>query len=224
MKIIGLNGSPRGKNSRTAQLVKKVLEGAADAGAQTEYFDITKLKIKPCAACDECHLKGYCVQKDDFQMTFEKIISADGLVLGSPVYIYQVTAQLKNWIDRLGNTLHCLRFLNKYGAAVATAGGSGEKETVDYLDKVLKYSGMQTVGNLACLIGDVEGLLEESAPQIDEARSLGHAMAKAIREKHMYPDQIKELEQRKSYFRYLMKKRKEKWSWEYDYWKEKGWL
>ena len=223
MKIIGLNGSPRRQNSRTGQLVNKILDVAADSGAQVEYFDITKLKIKPCTACDKCHKTGYCVQKDDFQLTFEKIIAADGLILGSPVYIYQVTAQLKNWIDRLGNTIHCLRFLGKYGAVVATAGGSGEKETADYMEKVLKYTGMQNVGSLACCI-DTDGLLEEGSPLMNEAKNLGLSLVGAIREKQIFTDQVKELEQRKSYFRYLMNKRKEKWSWEYDYWREKGWL
>jgi multimeric flavodoxin WrbA len=223
MKIIGLNGSPRREKSRTGQLVNKILEGAADAGAQIEYFDITEIKIKPCAACDKCHKKGYCVQKDDFQMTFEKIMSADGLVLGSPVYIYQVTAQLKNWIDHLGNTIHCLRFLDKYGAVVATAGGSGEKETADYMEKILKYTGMQSAGRLACRI-EVDGLLEDGSPLFNEAKNLGQSIVCAIREKQIFADQIKEHEQRKEYFRYIMYKRKEKWSWEYDYWREKGWL
>ena len=223
MKIIGLNGSPRRSNSRTGQLVEKILDGAADSGAQIEYFDITKLKIRPCIACDKCHKTGYCSQKDDFNAIFEKIMVTDGLILGSPVYIYQVTAQLKNWIDRLGNTIHCLRFLGKYGAVVATAGGSGEKETADYMEKVLQYAGMQSVGRLACRI-EVDGLLDDSSPLLNEAVALGHSLVEAIREKKIFSDQIKEHEQRKEYFRYIMLKRREKWNWEYDYWKEKGWL
>jgi len=223
MKIIGLNGSPRRLKSRTGQLVNKILDSAADTGTQIEYFDVTKLKIKPCSACDKCHKTGYCVQKDDFQLTFEEIMSADGFVLGSPVYIYQVTAQLKNWIDRLGNTIHCLRFLGKYGAVVSTAGGSGEKETADYMESVLKYTGMQSVGRLASRI-EVDGLLEDRSPLLNEAKNLGHSLVQAIQGKQIFADQIKEQEQRKEYFRHLMYKRKEKWSWEYSYWREKGWL
>ena len=223
MKIIGINGSPRRLNSRTGQLVNKVLDGAADYGARIEFFDITKLKIKPCTACDKCHKTGYCVQKDDFNMTFEKIMSANGLVLGSPVYIYQVTAQLKNWIDRLGNTIHCLRFLDRYGAVVTTAGGSGEKETADYMESVLHYTGMQNAGRLACRI-DVDGLLEDGSSLLNEAFELGHSLACAIRDEKIFADQIKIIEQRKVYFRQTICKRKEKWSWEYGYWKEKGWL
>jgi multimeric flavodoxin WrbA len=223
MRIIGLNGSPRGINSRTGQLVNKVLTGAAEKGAEVEYLDITKLKIKPCIACDKCRKTGYCSQKDDFGLTFDKIMAADGLVLGSPVYIYQVTAQLKNWIDRLGNTIHCLRFLGKYSTVVTTAGGSGEKETADYMESVLKYTGMQNVGRLACLIG-TDGLLDERSPLLTEAANIGHALAQAISEKKIYADQVKEHEQRKEYFREIMLRRKDKWNWEYDYWKERGWL
>jgi multimeric flavodoxin WrbA len=150
-------------------------------------------------------------------------MAADGLVLGSPVYIYQVTAQLKNWIDRLGNAIHCLRFLGKYGAVVSTAGGSGEKETADYMEKVLKYTGMQTVGSLACCI-EVDGLLDESSTLFNEAENLAHSLVGAILKKKIFADQVKQQEQRRAYFRQIMLKRKEKWRWEYDYWKEKGWL
>ncbi|MHB1043453.1 MAG: flavodoxin family protein [Eubacteriales bacterium] len=149
MKIIGLNGSPRPSKSRTGQLVRQILEGARQAGAETEYIEIVDLKIGPCRACDRCHKTGYCVQKDDFQKTLDAITEADGLVLGSPVYIYSVTAQLKNWIDRLGNTIHCKRFLGKYGVAVATAGGAGDTETADYMEDVLKRTGMQCAGRRA---------------------------------------------------------------------------
>ena len=223
MKIIGLNGSPRRSRSRTGQLVEQVLRGAGEAGAETEYLEITGLKIQPCLACDKCHKTGCCVQRDDFQETFDKIMSADGLVLGSPVYIYQVTAQLKAWIDRLGNTIHCRRFLGKYGAVVATAGGNGQIQTTDYLEFVIKQTGMQCVGRLACCIED-DGLLEAGFPLFKEAKELGHTLARAIREKKVYEDQMKEKEQLMEYFRYIMNKHREEWSWEYDYWKEKGWL
>jgi multimeric flavodoxin WrbA len=223
MKIIGLNGSPRRSKSRTGQLVKQVLRSAANAGAEVEYLDITRLRIRPCVACDKCHRKGYCVQKDDFRKTFDKIMEADALVLGSPVYIYQVTAQLKNWIDRLGNTIHCRRFLGKYAAVVATAGGTGEKETADYMEDVLIRTGMQNVGRLACCIGD-EGLVNAGSPLLGKANDLGVSLVRAIEEKRIFSDQVKQHEKLKDDFRYVILKRREKWSWEYNYWNEKGWL
>ena len=74
------------------------------------------------------------------------MMAADGLVLGSPVYISHVTGLLKNWIDHLANTIHCQRLLGKYGAVVSTTGGSGLKETADYLEWLLRHTGAQTVG------------------------------------------------------------------------------
>jgi len=223
MKIIGLNGSPRPAQSRTGQLVRQALKGAGEAGVETEYFEITGSRVLPCIACDRCHKTGFCVQKDDFQAIYDKILTADALVVGSPVHINQVTAQLKNWIDRLGNTIHCQRFLGKYGAVVATAGGSGEKETADYLEDVLKRTGIQCASRIAACI-DIDGLLDPGSSLLEEASSLGRTLAQAAQEKKNYPEQQAEIEQIREYFRYVINRRKEKWSWEYDYWQEKGWL
>jgi len=228
MRIIGLNGSPRRLHSRTGQLVQQVLVGAAAEGAGTEMLEITRLHIEPCVACDRCHLVGTCAQKDcaqkdDFQQTFDAIIAADGLVLGSPVYIYQVTAQLKNWIDRLGNPIHCQRFLGKYGAVVTTAGGAGEKETAAYMEDVLLRTGMQCVGRLACLI-ETDDMLAQDSPLLVEARALGRELAQAIRERREYPEQRQAHARFRDYFRGIITRRAAKWRWEYEYWQQQGWL
>jgi multimeric flavodoxin WrbA len=223
VRIIGLNGSPRRLSSRTGQLVEQVLAGAAAAGAETEMLDITRLHVEPCVACDRCHLVGACGQRDDFQRTFDAVMAAGGLVLGSPVYIYSVTAQLKNWIDRLGNTIHCQRFLGKYAAVVTTAGGSGQEETAAYMEDVLLRTGMQCIGRLArCL--DTDGMLVHDAPAMAEARALGGELARAVREGRVYPEQARAHEQFREYFRQVITKRAEKWRWECDYWREQGWL
>jgi multimeric flavodoxin WrbA len=203
--------------------VQQILSSATDAGAKTEYFDVVSLKIRPCIACDKCHKTGYCTQKDDFQLIYDKIMASQGLVLGSPVYIYQVTAQLKNWIDRLGNTIHCQRFLGKYGLVVTTAGGTGEEETADYMESVLKRTGMYNAGRIARCI-DVDGLLDVNSRTIEAAKQLGYSLVQAIREKKIFKDQDNEHKKMREYFRNIMFKRREKWSWEYDYWKDRSWI
>ena len=102
MKILGINGSPRGKNSRTLKLVSAVLDGAKERGAETELVDIGALDIRYCLGCQVCYAEGECVQEDDLSDLWEKMMRADGIVLGSPVYINNVTAQLKTVIDRQG--------------------------------------------------------------------------------------------------------------------------
>ena len=65
MKIIAIHGSPHTTRSTTRKLAGFVLEGAAEAGAETEMIDLCDLRITPCTACDACSLNGICVNDDD---------------------------------------------------------------------------------------------------------------------------------------------------------------
>ncbi|MDR2944136.1 MAG: flavodoxin family protein [Methanosarcinales archaeon] len=100
MKIIGITASPREKGN-TATLIQKSLDAAAAKGAETEYINLSKLTIHPCKGCNYCKAHDTCVQKDDFASVAEKIVSADGILMGSPVYFFDITAQAKIFIDRL---------------------------------------------------------------------------------------------------------------------------
>jgi len=222
MKIMAVCGSPRKSQSRTAQIVKEILAGAQSAGALTEYIDITTVNVGACIGCDRCHNQDHCALKDDFNDLFGKMLAADGLVLGSPVYIYQVTAQLKAFIDRLGHAIHCQRLLGKYGAVAATAGGSGQAETADFMETLLNRTGAQCVGRIACTLED--GLIPSASDVLEQARNLGLSLVRAIEEKEAFPAQLKKIELMRSYFREIMIKRKDRWDFEYRYWQQKGWL
>ncbi|WNY28603.1 hypothetical protein MmiEs2_07990 [Methanimicrococcus stummii] len=100
MKIIGITASPHEKGN-TATLVQKALEDAAAKGAETEHIDLAKLTINPCKGCNYCKAHDTCVQKDDFAGVMEKFVAADGILMGSPVYFFDITAQEKVFIDRL---------------------------------------------------------------------------------------------------------------------------
>lgn len=150
------------------------------------------------------------------------MMTADGLVLGSPVYIDHVTGLLKNLIDRLVNVIHCQRLLGKYGAVVCTTGGSALKETADYLERVLRMTGAQTVGMVACQLSD--GPIPEGAELLREARSLGAVLARAIEESAEFPEQLQEQEQQRGFIREFIFNNKDRWDWEYRHWKERGWF
>jgi len=98
MKIIGFNASPR-KSGNTAWTINKILEGAKEQGAETEAFHAGELNIKPCNGCLGCVESGNCVIKDD--MPYDALRQAYALILGAPVYMGQMTAQTKVFIDRL---------------------------------------------------------------------------------------------------------------------------
>ncbi|MBE5776921.1 MAG: flavodoxin family protein [Clostridiales bacterium] len=103
-KIIAINGSPR-SGWNTDILVREAAAGAASAGAEVEIIDLYQLeKYTGCISCFGCkteaHL-GTCICRDGLNDVLEKIRSADGLILGSPVYLGDVTAGLRALYERL---------------------------------------------------------------------------------------------------------------------------
>lgn len=105
MKVIAINGSPR-KNKNTATLLNKALQGAESVGADTERIDLYDLDYKGCTSCFACKQKngksyGTCAKKDDLTIVLEKIKQADALILGSPIYLCNVTGEMKSFFERL---------------------------------------------------------------------------------------------------------------------------
>ena len=100
MRVIGFSGSPR-KDANTDRLVAHVLAGARTAGAETGFFRIADLNIKGCISCYYCKSHDTCSIKDDMQGLYKEIHAADAVVIGSPVYMGQMSGQTKTFIDRL---------------------------------------------------------------------------------------------------------------------------
>jgi multimeric flavodoxin WrbA len=104
MKTILLNGSPR-KNWNTAMMLKEAQKGAESAGAETEYIDLFDLSYTGCRSCMACKRKGgercRCFGKDDLSPVIDHIFAADALIIGSPIYLGDVTSQVHGLIERL---------------------------------------------------------------------------------------------------------------------------
>jgi len=100
VKIVGYVGSSR-KEGNTAWAVNKILEGAREEGAETRSWCYSDLDIEPCKGCLGCVKSGKCVINDDMQEIYAALEQADALVIGSPVYMGQMTAQTKIFTDRL---------------------------------------------------------------------------------------------------------------------------
>lgn len=99
MKILAINGSHRvGEN--TSKLLQMALDEAAALGAETEMVDLAELDIEFCAGCNKCLFKPMCSISDDMDELKQKMLEADGIILGSPDYFSNVTARMKNFIDR----------------------------------------------------------------------------------------------------------------------------
>ncbi|MEA5032234.1 MAG: flavodoxin family protein [Sphaerochaeta sp.] len=101
MKIIGFNGSPR-KTGNTAAIMKSLLQGAQEAGAHVENIHLRSYHIEGCIGCERCRKDKTCTQFfDGMHLLYPKLIEADGIILGSPTYNYNVTPWMKAFIDRL---------------------------------------------------------------------------------------------------------------------------
>lgn len=100
MKIVAVLGSPRAKSNSSA-LARRILQVAGEKGAETSEFVLNKLQFKGCQACETCKKKlDQCVLKDDLQPVLEAVKEADAVVLASPNYFGEVSAQFKAFFDR----------------------------------------------------------------------------------------------------------------------------
>jgi multimeric flavodoxin WrbA len=105
MKVLAFNGSPR-KTWNTATLLNKVLEGAESKGAETEMIHLYDLTYKGCISCFACKMRGgasygKCALKDGLTPFLAKIGEADAIILGSPIYFFRVTGEMRSFMERL---------------------------------------------------------------------------------------------------------------------------
>jgi multimeric flavodoxin WrbA len=147
-KVLGIVGSPR-KGANTDAIVEQVLRGAREAGASTEKLLLAQMDIKPCNACDACQKTGTCVITDDFGLTLEKMKVSNVWVLGTPVYWWGPTAQMKAFIDRWYGVDRSV-FRGKRIVLVVPSGGGSyyARQTVEMLESIIPYLGMRHVATI----------------------------------------------------------------------------
>jgi multimeric flavodoxin WrbA/putative sterol carrier protein len=103
IKILAIQGSPRGRESNTEIILRKFLEGAISAGAQAETIYLKEKKVRHCIGCYTCWTKtpGVCAIKDDMAGLLGKVRECDIIIYATPLYIYTVSALLKAFQERL---------------------------------------------------------------------------------------------------------------------------
>ncbi len=100
MKVLMITGSPH-KSGTTAILAEQFAKGAEEAGHDVVRFDAAFKKVHPCIACDKCYTDGNgCVFKDDMEELNPDLLTADVIAFVSPIYYYDMNAQIKTVIDR----------------------------------------------------------------------------------------------------------------------------
>ena len=191
-KILGICGSPR--SGATEFAVKQALEAASQIpGIETDYWSVRGKKIGPCVHCDACIRKhSMCIINDDIQELEQKILEADGFIIGSPVYDMNITAQLTAVFNRLRPMylVHPGVLQNKVGAAITTGGtryGGQELAKLPIINFFLMHEMLVSGGLGGCYIGGTVWSKDKKASGakddqvgMDTIERLGKGVAEAV--------------------------------------------
>ena len=178
MKVIGIVCSPR-ISGNTEILVQEALNSAQDAGAETELIRLAKLKIAPCDACFSCQKTGECHIKDDMQQIYGKLLEADGIILGSPVYFWNVSAQAKILIDRCARFIENRELRNKVGGAIVVTGRAGGTTAFSTLATFINHNRMIFAGGAIGYAGN-RGAVRQDERGMAEAKALGRVVVRLM--------------------------------------------
>ena len=183
MKILGLVGSYR-KYGNTEVLVREALMSASEMGAEVELLRLTDLTIKPCKGCMACVFKNAeCRIEDDANFFFSKLFEADGIILGSPIYIFGPVGIIKMIQDRfLQISTRLERLRDKVGAIIAIGGAPGAEGTImPGLASFFMFLGIPIVDQMLVYShGPGEILLHEDAVQ--KANRIGRELVEALQD------------------------------------------
>jgi multimeric flavodoxin WrbA len=187
MKVVAFNGSPR-KDGNTAILINQLLGELEHEGIETELVQLSEKEIRGCIACFKCHENQdqHCaVKKDAANEYIEKIIRAQGIVLGSPVYFQDVTPEMKALIDRAGfvGLANGKMYRNKVGASLACFRRSGGMHTVDAINHFFLSNDVIIAGRALGVARD-RGEVKKDEEGMQLATTLGQRMAWVLKRLH----------------------------------------
>jgi len=185
MKVLALSLSPR-RRGNTETLLAEALTGAQSEGAEVELYSVAGKTIGPCDDCGGCNKTGKCTVKDDMQEVYPKLLAADGIIFGTPVYFYNMTAQAKAVIDRtIAFNQPEQSLANKVAGLVVTGGSLG---LVDALKDFYFYAVTRQMipANFVAAYGDPRKL--EKGMQA--ARDLGRQIVSIAAQGFKYPPEF----------------------------------
>ena len=186
MKILGISGSPR-KNGVTVAMLDEALKAAQGDGADVELYSVSGKNIQPCDGCWGCRGTGECHIKDDMQELYDKMLGADGIIFGTPVYFYGMTAQAKAVMDRTIAFGHPEKSLaNKVCGVVACAGSLGLADVLkDYSYYIIQRQ-MLPAFQVSAYAGSPENL-REMEKCMQALNALGRQMVALVKLGFKYP-------------------------------------
>ena len=147
-KVLGIVGSPR-RGANTETIIDQVLMGSVESGAFTEKIVLSEMNVNPCRACNACQRTGACIIEDSFDSILDKMKESSVWVIGTPVYWWGPTAQMKAFIDRWYGVDRAIFRGKEIILAVSSNGGpSYARLTVEMLESIIPYLDMRHIATL----------------------------------------------------------------------------
>ena len=181
MKVLILNGSPR-LNGCTARALEKVSKTLNEEGIETETIVVGNKDVRGCIACNSCAKTGKCVFNDIVNDIAVKFESADGIIIGSPVYYAGSNGTIISLLDRLFYSTHFDKTM-KVGACVLSSRRAGSTSAMDEINKYFTICSMPIVSS--SYWNEVHGFtasdVEKDKEGLQTMRNLGRNMAFMIK-------------------------------------------
>ena len=190
MKVVAFNGSPH-KDGNTAASIRIVFGELEKQGIKTELIQVGGNLLHGCKACYSCHKtkSGRCaITTDPMNEWIGKMMEADGIILGSPVYFYDTTSEMVALIDRAGFVArgNDRMFKKKVGAAVVVLRRIGAVHTLDTLNHFFMTMQMFIVGGTNNAVADRGGNVENDEEGVRNMKVLGENMALLLKMRDSY--------------------------------------
>ncbi len=179
-RILTILGSPHNKRSNTRALVEDFVQDMAAEGLSIDHkiISLGRKKVLPCRGCWSCTRDRPCPlsRKDDLEEIKAAMMDCDMLIMASPVYTNQVTAQMKALFDRLFTWCHIFPLLGKYSLSACTTGNDGHEEVGAFLEKMLATYGTSSFGTINSIFGFTPGFF----PGRERARARNKKLAARV--------------------------------------------
>lgn len=200
MKMVIVNGGPRLKDWNTALMLEAAARGAESAGAEVERVDLYRLDFKGCRSCFSCQrigAEGRCAARDELQPVLERILAADALVVGSPIYFGDVTGETRSFLERLWfpglnyNKEHTIKYTRRIPTGLVFTMNVPDDGVYEKLFGQLR-------GTMDRFLGPTEVLCATDTLQFDDyakyISSAFDAEAKRARRETVFPEDLRRAE------------------------------
>jgi multimeric flavodoxin WrbA len=219
-RVIAINGSPHEGFGNTSQMLTMLRQNLAREGLELEEIFLSQQQIGYCTGCGTCLETEGCWVRDDYKSVVRTVLEADAVILASPVYFLNVTAQMKTFLDRSLGYGHRPQQGWKPGLALSVSAGYGESWVAEYLGQVMRTFGAFPVGKFTAIaVGPGEFLGREAVEA--RAADLARDLAQAVKEGRRYPPTDQDL----GYWLFmgnLIKENRDFMVSDYEHWQEAG--